>query len=538
MRQITKKALLTLVIPTRNEAENVSPKAVQRRRLINMVSLLVSFLLLLAFAIAWQTNLSIPYAIDADEGIFLLSADMIISGYPQFTSLFNPYPPLFLEILALAFRAFGDTVVVGREVMVFFSLVSLSAIAWIGWRLAGPFASPMAMLFLGLSYTFFRQGHIVQSDMPALAFTLLAVAIVLPVAGSLSSKRIIAGGVLFAFAMLCKLLVAPMILPILFLLTLAPISNETKKWHFLPAKRSSASILVRRLFIFSVASVTTCLLAFLGYDLSAAYDQAIAFHLEKKDYYSGHMFDNLLLLLAQPVREPGVMLLAAAGLVILLLRNPIAAVWICLWALATGLFLLNHSPLFMHHLVLFFPPFAVAAAASVLWATTLYRRPWAKLLAPVLLLSLPLIGLNSDEDLQWSVQRDLAALSHTPSQEDQEQEALHLIRSYTEPEDLVVSDQQIQLFITERQPPPSLNETSYARIESDSLNDEQAISASADARMIIFWAGRLELLPQYRQWVQSNFQLLQQLEGKNGQTKEVYFRESTDKPVSTDEARR
>jgi hypothetical protein len=523
--QITKKALLALVIPTRNEAEDVPHKVVQRRRLINRVSLLVSFLLLLAFVIAWQTNLSKPYAIDADEGLYLLSADMVISGYPQYASLFSPYPPLFLEILGLAFRAFGHTVVAGREVIVFFSLVSLSAIAWIGWRLAGPFASPMAMLCLGLSYTFFQQSQIVQSDMPALAFALLAVAIVLPVAGSLSSKRIIAGGVLFALAMLCKLLVASMILPILFLLTLAPISNNTKRWRFLPVERSSASILVRRLFIFSLASVTTCFLAFLGHDLSAAYDQIIGFHLEKKVYYSGHMFQNLLLLLAQPVREPGVVLLAAAGLVILLVRNPIAAVWICLWALATGLFLLDHSPLFHHHLVLFFPPFAVAAAASVLWATTLHLRHRAKLLAPVLLLTLPLIGLNSDEDLQWSVQRDLAALSPTPSKEDQEQEALHLMRSYTQPEDLVVSDQPMQLFIAERQPPPSLNETSYARIESGSLTDEQAISASEDAQMIVFWTGRLELLPQYKQWVQSNFQLLQQLEGKDGQTKEVYFRE-------------
>ena len=118
-------------------------------------SVILGFLLLSAFAITWQIYLREPYALDYDEGVYLISARMIMAGYTMFTSVFSAQPPAFLETLALAFRLFGDTLTIGREVMVFFALVALGAIGWIGWRLAGPFASLIAILSLGLTLIFF-----------------------------------------------------------------------------------------------------------------------------------------------------------------------------------------------------------------------------------------------------------------------------------------------------------------------------------------------------------------------------------------------
>lgn len=201
---------------------------------LELTSFFLCAFLLVAFTLAWQASLSEQYILDYDEGVFLLSARMVALGYPLFTSVFSSQPPVFLEILALALRLFGDTVTVGREAMVFFSLTSLGAIAWISWRFVGPLAAPVAIISLGLPIIFFRQARVVQAEMPALAFALLATSAVLSFKKTGRRRWLVMGGVCFALGGLCKLLIAPMIIPILFLLTLAPVSNGAgERWRFL-----------------------------------------------------------------------------------------------------------------------------------------------------------------------------------------------------------------------------------------------------------------------------------------------------------------
>src|SRR5436190_1912246 len=99
-------------------------------------------LLLLGFASVWQVRLGTQYALDYDEGVFLCSTRAALSGQPLFAAVFSSQPPAFLALLKLACKLFGDSVLVGREVSVFFALMSLSAVGWIAWRLAGPLAAP------------------------------------------------------------------------------------------------------------------------------------------------------------------------------------------------------------------------------------------------------------------------------------------------------------------------------------------------------------------------------------------------------------
>ena len=258
------------------------------------------------------------------------------------------------------------------------------------------------------------------------------------------------------------------------------------------------------------------------YDYSAAYDQVVRFHIEAKGYFFSDMASNLQDLYERVLKqELGVMFLAVAGLIMLFVRNPLAAAWICLWVLAVSLFLLDHSPLHVPHLILLLPPLAIAAAASVLWIVAYWHKRWGKLL-PVFLVWL-FIGYDSTSSfLDWSVQRDLA-VSLKNDEPRQEQKVLSLVQKETDPGDIVVSDEPMHAFAADRQPPPMLADNSFLRIKSGFLTDEQAINSSRDARMVIFWTHRLTLLPQYRQWVQSNFQLIEQFEGKYGK-REVYLR--------------
>ena len=168
--------------------------------------------LLVAFAAAAQTGLGEPLPLGYDEGVYLASAGALEEGYTLFDPVFSAQPPGFPETLALAFALFGDNVLVGREVVVASAVVALGAVGWIGRRLAGRATAPAAVLCLALPLTFFHQAQSVQAEMPALALSLLAAAVLLPGRGQATLARCALGGLLFAFALLFKLLVAPMAL--------------------------------------------------------------------------------------------------------------------------------------------------------------------------------------------------------------------------------------------------------------------------------------------------------------------------------------
>ncbi len=481
-------------------------------------------LLLVAFAAAWGANLSEPYSLDHDEGVYLVSARMVALGHPLFTAVFSSQPPAFLNTLALAFRWFGDTVAVGRAVMVGFSVLALGAAAWIAWRLAGPLGGPVAILSLGLLSLLFRQARIVQAEMPALAWATLATAAVLAFRGTGRGAWLAAGGASFALGGLYKLSVAPMLAPLLFLLALASGPAAPARWRFLPADRTGVPEFGRRLLVFGLAGmlVTLAMLAFSDY--AALYDQVVRFHLVMRQYFPRDRQRNLQLLASLLRPELGTLALAMAGLLALLRTNPLAASWLCLWVLSTVLFVMEHTPLAPQHLVLALPPLAVTAAASVLWIPRWWRRAWSRPL--VFLLACPLVlAYGPGSRITWTLQRHAELLSETFPLGEQEDEAIRAIHRYTHATDYVVSDEQMQVFRAGRRMPPPLCDTSSARIKSGYLTDAQAVAASRPARMVIFWANRLVHLPGYREWVRSHFRLVQKFSDPRGWLKEIYVRD-------------
>lgn len=495
----------------------------------DLIALIVCGVLLFGFAVVWRINLGEQYALDYDEGNYLSSARVAMHGHALFTSVFSSQPPAFLEILTLAFWLFGDTIIVGRGVVIFFALVSLGATAWIAWRIAGPIAGPIAMLSLGLSFIFFRQARVVQAGIPAIAFALLAVGALLSTRGRWRPAWLALAGFFFSVGLLCKFLVAPMILPLLLLLTLTPPCNA-EKWQFLPTKSLFSAGFALSLLAFGLGGIAACLITVLPWDLAAAYDQAVQFHFEMKKHFPSNRPQNLELLYQLVRVELGATLLAVVGLSFLFWRNRLAAVWLCLWIAATGLFLVQHAPLYLHHTVLFLPPLAIAASASALWVPVWWHRPWGKALPFAFLLPLVSYVPNSHH-ANWSswtiglsVQRNLQTLSEATPDQAQEQEAITLIQQYTQPTDYVVSDQAMQVFRAGRRVPPPMCDTSHARIRSRYLTDAQAIEDSKDARVIIFWTNRLAQLSQYRQWTKAHYRLVKRFDAPRGIIKELYVR--------------
>lgn len=496
------------------------------RRFSNWLPLLICGFLLLAFCLIWSLNAGKQYELEYDEGVYLISAQMIMRGYEPFVSVFSSQPPAFLNLLTVAFHLFGSSVAVGRGVTIFFALVGLGSAASVGWRLGGPIAGPVTIIAQGLPLIFFMQAQAVQAEMPALALALLAIALLF----SAKQRRrwIAASGFIFALGLLCKLLVAPMILPLIFLLGCSEESAE-KPARLLPLLFISARIMFGRLLIFGTGGLVACVIVLFPYDLAAVYDQAIRFHLQAKAAFPTSWAGNLQLLLSLVKLEPGLIGLTVAGLIILFRKRRLAFLWLCLWIAGVALFLVDHSPLFGHHAVILVPPLAIAAGASALWFPMIWRRKWTRPLG--LLLLLPLFGLEPAmvEPLKvrpaFSLQRDLKPPSWVlADDQEREQQVLELIEQHTRPSDFIVSDRQMQIFRTGRNMPPALVDTSIVRINSGYLTDGQAINASEEVRLIIFWNGRLERLHEYRRWVQSRYRLLREWKELDGKVKEVYLR--------------
>lgn len=497
-------------------------------RRARLASLCACALLLVTFAVIWQVNLGALYLLDYDEGVYLCSARMMAQGHDLYTAVFSSQPPAYLPLLALAFRLGGDTVASGREVSVVAALVSLCAVAWIAWRLAGPSAAPLALFGLGCASAFFREARVAQAEMPALALALAALAALFAAERRRTRGWIAVGGACFATGALVKFLVAPLVCPALLLLVAGPSALVAARPRRLVRVDGATA---RRLLIFAAAGAAACVLLLLPWNPAAVYDQSVRFHEAMRRAFPLELSRNVREIEGALLYCVGLTITAAGGVLILLRKRPLAAAWLLLWAAANALFIAYHTPLYYHHLTLLLPPLAVAASANVLWLAPLHRAARTLCLVGLGLLltvgSYPEAALSQGRlEFFWMPRHDAENLNEVADDEAREREVVSLIRQQTRPGELVVSDQQMQVFRADRPTPPQLCDTSMARARTGYLTGDDAIRASADARMIVLWTDQLTLLPGYRDWVMAHYRLLEAFPApQEGRVREVYLKD-------------
>src|ERR687888_505015 len=113
---------------------------------------------------------------DYDEGAYLISAQLLLKGYPLFHSVFSAQPAFFLPSLAAAVRAIGNPVVAGHVYEALFGLATLAGVFWMAWTAYRPLAGPLAAALLAISPGFLLYAHAVEAEMPMLGLCTLSVA--------------------------------------------------------------------------------------------------------------------------------------------------------------------------------------------------------------------------------------------------------------------------------------------------------------------------------------------------------------------------
>jgi 4-amino-4-deoxy-L-arabinose transferase-like glycosyltransferase len=393
-------------------------------------------------------SLGTPSA-EFDEGVYLLSTDLLARGFELGGQVFSSQPPLFLTILDVVNWVAGGSVAVLRGAALAIALAGTLA----GWalvrRIAGPRAAFAASALLLLSPGVVDAAAVVSADVPSVAVGTAAL-----LAARLAPQRTAwaaVAGALLAAALLIKLLTAPFALGILAGAIVRP-----------PTRAAVAAF-------FGGALAVVGLVAAMHFDqLGELWAGAVGLHLEARaaSAIEAQVPDAQVILIS----------LAYAGLlsVLLLGLRRVESGALREWtreradliAVLTGGLLLValHRPLLHHHLVILAWPLALLAGSAL--PRGLPPRRYA------------VLGLAAMLIVPWAVHgRDTVDGSDRVHLET----AAGLVAEVTDPDDAVVSDLPLVPLLADRPTALPTADPSFVRVSTGSLDRAGIVAAARDA---------------------------------------------------------
>jgi hypothetical protein len=279
--------------------------------------------------------------------------------------------------------------------------------------------------------------------------------------------------------------------------------------------------------------------------LSPLWDQVITFHTAAKAHSTssnGGNLDKLWLALATPLGA-----LALYGTLVSLVRRDWRVLPLIAWFLAVFYLLWQQVPLFHHHVVTLMPPLILLATMSL--------GPWPVIRVPsrlrFSLLQYPTMDRGNEENLtspltsssvDGSNRTTLNRLTvfalgnsiiiiallcvttvyfvpilRSTYQAAQRQgdstkthmslQVAHDVDTVTQPDQLVITDAPFLVAEADRSTPPQLVDTSFVRIQSGYLSDQQLtqLAEQSNVHTVLFYTGRLRQMPGFRLWVSQHF---------------------------------
>jgi hypothetical protein len=182
-----------------------------------------------------------------------------------------------------------------------------------------------------------------------------------------------------------------------------------------------------------------------------------------------------------------------------LLRAPALypLVWI-VWLTAGVAMLLWHTPLFPHHFIVLLPPLILLAAGFITDVVVLIRR---SLWGLVFLLVIGGIAFNL---LAMAKTNQKTATIVTGGRE---AEALELLKAVSSPNDFIMGDSQLLIFMANRRTPPPLGDVALVAIKAGRQTSTRMIGLTEayQAPAVVQWSLRLPWLPEYLTWVEAHY---------------------------------
>ncbi len=429
-----------------------------RRRLICPQVLMLAFFIL-------STLLVMPlslFVFDNDEGINVIKAVLMADGYPLYTQTWSDQPPVFTQLLQLAFATFGETMLVARLTVLALTVLLVWAFTGTIRLHLGTAAAWGALLLLMLADNFLRLSVSVMIGLPALSFALVAIYLLQLHKAKPRSWLLLLAGIAMGLALQTKFLTA-ILVPIagLDLLEFGQDlwGNRPRFWRLLRDGLLWGAVTVGVFALIGLYYNAFDLEMLLGAHLSGTVQAA---------YGDENSWAELLGFLRF---DYGHLLLALLGLLLVVAQRDRRALLPIGWLLLAFLLLLTHRPLWYHHYQMIAVPLCWLAAYLVPHFTALLnakqegnqrRRPLPQitLFTLITIVLLGLIYLRGERTIPYYNQRSYDA------------EVVTLLQSQAAQTHWVFADQAIYPFYAGLRVPPEIAVFSRKRFFGENLNNQ------------------------------------------------------------------
>ncbi|MGA8016930.1 MAG: hypothetical protein WCB85_13530 [Candidatus Dormiibacterota bacterium] len=421
--------------------------------------------------------------IDYDEGVYWLSMRSMQAGHPLFGAVYSSQPPAFLAIAEPIWAFLGSGIAAGRVVMLAWWVAAIPAGAYIGWRLGGGVAAAAVAVVLCVDPLGVRQSVVLQPDGPGTALAVIAVALGV---GSVSSRNprradLLAAltGAALALGELTKLFDIGAIPPLVALLLFT---------------RQDRGRLAMAAGLGAVLAAVVVLLPY-ARDLSTVWNQAVGTHLGTRGITYGIHLGQAMLAHTWVIDA-----LAAFGALVGWRRHPRLVLIGLLWVGGAVATMATLNPLWPHHSVSATPGLALldAAGFSSVFGWLANQRA-GKILAT----SFSLAGVGGAVAILLVSGVLLFPRSTSPASA----EVVQALDRLTPPSGYVLSDDEYDQAVADRQAPPQFVDTSRTRITGQGITATTLESAvtSDPVCAVLFQSGKLASVAGFQGWVAANF---------------------------------
>ena len=376
-----------------------------------------------------------------DEGVYLASLDALTHGQSLGTEVYASQPPGFYVALQALSLLPGDGVVGIRVAFLLIALLGIVAAYAIGCRFAAMWGGLGSAALLAVTAPYPVQAPRVQADTVSVVLALAAVAALMHARNRVWRAGL--AGILAGAALSVKVLALPVVVPLAVLLVARR------------SVRSAGAVVAGALAVWVVLAV-----AYAG-ALDELWRSVVTDHRAARDL-GPTLGDNLRRVLEHPLdwKTPAAVLVVA-GLACAAVFHRRVEMWALFsWIAAAALFLVLQQPLLDHHFVLLATVLAVTAGGGLGGAVERLPRPGRYAVAGIAALALA-VGVAQEA-------RRLARQDGEPSAV---RNAAAVLRAATTRNELVASDLPMVAYLADRRLPGQLVDTSFVRLETESLTD-------------------------------------------------------------------
>ncbi len=446
-----------------------------------------------------------------DEGVYWQSLRAMAAGHPLFTSVFSSQPPYFLVSLYPIYMAFGQSIAAARIGIALFGLIGVIAMYWLASEIAGLWAGLTAAALLAFEPYYLQQARTLESDGPAVAISILAVALAVAAsrrAGTTRRWLAFLSGAAVVYGALIKLTgVVAMVPAVLYLAT--PLYSAfdagqgRRRRPTSAGLRQSARAALPGLAWLAAGALTAALLLlapFLG-SFSAMWDQVVTFHIAAQKGLPPKLTGDATTVINSFV------VLGPLAIIVVGVAIWRRAWWMAiptLWLLASILMVKQLNPFFDHYTVLVSPGVALVLALAPGLITPAMSRPLGRWLMAAATLVLLAVFVNMAVN---AISASASSLSKGTLESAQTRIAA--INTFSMPGELIVTDDQYIVAQAGHSVPPDLVDTSYVRITTGYLTASQIerVIERDNIRVIVLGTNRLVNLPGFMPWLRSHYAL-------------------------------